>query len=174
MPRYPRLPNCIFRETFESQQSVAQNGGVVTGTPVINNGVTLDGSAQYITYTKNLYGIKKASTGKSLGTVTVPNGVATSTITTGLHTITVTTATAFNGVNVVVGKVGVNYGTGTLGSDIVSGKGVMLGARWNSAASPHQFLTSGKRILDFSIYPFALTPVQVKMLSDNINKTKNV
>lgn len=142
MPRYPLLPNYTFRETFESQQSVAQNGGVITGTPAISNGVTLDGSAQYVTYTKNLYGIKTVSVKMNVtsttarlvdldggthylwinaGTVTAQgfasptiyiDGVATSTITTGLHTITVTTATAFNGVNVVVGKVGANYGAG--------------------------------------------------------------
>lgn len=28
MPRYPLLPNCVYRETFESLASVAQNGGV--------------------------------------------------------------------------------------------------------------------------------------------------
>lgn len=94
-----------------------------------------------------------------------------------LYTFTYDGSGTFAGIMIYIdGKLSswINGSTGTLGSDIVSGKGVMLGARWNGAASPHQYLTSGKRILDVSIYPFVLTPVQVKMLSDNLNKTKNV
>jgi len=53
MPRYPLLPNCIFRETFDSLSSVAQNKGIVTGTPSINGSLVFTNSAsQKITYKK--------------------------------------------------------------------------------------------------------------------------
>jgi len=94
-----------------------------------------------------------------------------------LYTFTYDGSGTFAGLKIYIdGKLSswINGSTGTLGSDIVSGKGVILGARWNGASSPHQFLTSGKRILDVSIYPVALTPVQVKVLYESLKKTLNV
>lgn len=94
-----------------------------------------------------------------------------------LYTFTYNGSGTFEGLRIYIdGKLSswINGSTGTLGADIVSGKGVILGARWNGAASPHQFLTSGKRILDVSIYPVALTPVQVKGLYESLKKTLNV
>lgn len=40
----------IFRELFTNASTVAVNGGTLTGSPTINNGVTLDGSTQYVSY----------------------------------------------------------------------------------------------------------------------------
>lgn len=54
MPRYPLLPKCIFRETFDSLSSVAQNGGTLTGTPIVNKGVTLvSDNATHFSYAKS-------------------------------------------------------------------------------------------------------------------------
>uniref|UniRef100_A0A6M3J829 Putative lectin/glucanase superfamily protein n=1 Tax=viral metagenome TaxID=1070528 RepID=A0A6M3J829_9ZZZZ len=45
-----RERGCVFAEKFENAAEVVRNGGTITGTPVINQGVTLDGSSDYITY----------------------------------------------------------------------------------------------------------------------------
>lgn len=52
---YPKInaEGVIFRKQFISPKYVADNGGVVTGAPVINNGVSLDGANDYISYKSN-------------------------------------------------------------------------------------------------------------------------
>lgn len=46
-----RARYCSFAERAESSWHVAENGGVITGTPIINFGATLDGTNDYLTYT---------------------------------------------------------------------------------------------------------------------------
>jgi hypothetical protein len=48
-----------FADDFKDAQSVIQNGGTITGTPSIDNGITLDGTSDYVTYA--LAGIENAS-----------------------------------------------------------------------------------------------------------------
>jgi hypothetical protein len=45
----PYYTNCIFAEYFDNQKTVADNRGLVTGTPTINNGAVF-GENQFITY----------------------------------------------------------------------------------------------------------------------------
>lgn len=45
-----RACRCSFAENFRDNRSVVENGGTITGGPQIDDGVTLDGSTQYITY----------------------------------------------------------------------------------------------------------------------------
>lgn len=45
-----RARGCVFSELFRDGESVARNGGSPTGSPAIDQGVTLDGSTQYLTY----------------------------------------------------------------------------------------------------------------------------
>jgi hypothetical protein len=45
-----RARGCVFAETFENAQAVAENGGVITGDTIINKGATLDGTGDYIDY----------------------------------------------------------------------------------------------------------------------------
>lgn len=45
-----RARGCVFSELFRDQASVLRNGGVLTGTPVIDKGVTLDGLTQSLAY----------------------------------------------------------------------------------------------------------------------------
>lgn len=40
----------IFRESFVDAVSLHANGGVLTGSPVVNRGISLDGSTQHVTY----------------------------------------------------------------------------------------------------------------------------
>jgi len=45
------MRGCVFAETFESQAKVEANGGVLTGSPTIDDGATIDcGSGEIITY----------------------------------------------------------------------------------------------------------------------------
>jgi hypothetical protein len=46
-----RARYCSFAERAESSWHVAENGGVISGTPIINFGATLDGVNDYLTYT---------------------------------------------------------------------------------------------------------------------------
>ncbi|NIO75604.1 MAG: hypothetical protein GTN69_06920 [Armatimonadetes bacterium] len=50
---YPSRPAeaVTFRELFTNPATLHANGGVLTGTPLVQNGVHLDGSTQYVTYT---------------------------------------------------------------------------------------------------------------------------
>ena len=52
MLTYPKIPaeGAVFREQFINDQYVADNGGTAVGAPTISNGVTLDGTTQYLTY----------------------------------------------------------------------------------------------------------------------------
>jgi hypothetical protein len=45
-----RARGCVFAETFENTQAVAENGGVITGDTVINKSATFDGTGDYIDY----------------------------------------------------------------------------------------------------------------------------
>ena len=45
-----RSVGCVFAENFESNWHVQENGGAISGSPVINHGATFDGAADYITY----------------------------------------------------------------------------------------------------------------------------
>jgi hypothetical protein len=49
-----RARGCVFAETFENTQAVAENGGVITGDTIINKGATFDGTGDYITYPAKL------------------------------------------------------------------------------------------------------------------------
>jgi len=55
---YPKIPaeDVIFREEFLNAQHVVDNGGSTTGAPAIADGVTLDGSTQYVTYGGSFFG----------------------------------------------------------------------------------------------------------------------
>lgn len=44
------MRGCVFAESFRSASEVVGNGGTITGTPTFDNGVDLDGSNDYITY----------------------------------------------------------------------------------------------------------------------------
>jgi hypothetical protein len=48
---YPNIPaeDAVFREQFINNQYVADNGVVLTDAPVVNNGMTLNGTSQYAT-----------------------------------------------------------------------------------------------------------------------------
>jgi hypothetical protein len=46
-----RARYCSFADNFESSWHVQENGGVITGAPLVDFGVTLDGTNDYITYT---------------------------------------------------------------------------------------------------------------------------
>jgi len=41
----------VFNERFESMAKVARNGGVATGTPIVDFGATFNGTTDYLTYT---------------------------------------------------------------------------------------------------------------------------
>jgi hypothetical protein len=45
-----RMRGCKFAENFFNTAKVAENGGIAGGSPTINQGVTLDGSTQYVSY----------------------------------------------------------------------------------------------------------------------------
>ena len=45
-----RQRGLVFAESFVNAAEVVENGGTITGTPVINQGATLDGTNDYITY----------------------------------------------------------------------------------------------------------------------------
>ena len=45
-----RARGCVFSELFRDGESIARNGGTVTGTPAIDKGVTLNGTTDYLTY----------------------------------------------------------------------------------------------------------------------------
>ena len=125
----------IFSESFISLALVAANGGVPTGSPVIKNGVTLNGTTQDVTFSKSIKNIKSivikinitaldqyifgfadgvyvelTSGGALYGNgITSPtyyvNGVATSSISTGEKMLVVTTNTAISTTSLTVGKV---------------------------------------------------------------------
>ncbi len=44
------LPNTIFYEDFSSRESIARNNGTLTGTPIVRDGLILNGSTDYVTY----------------------------------------------------------------------------------------------------------------------------
>ena len=50
--KYPQIKaeDVVFREQFINNQYVADNGATVVGSPTISNGVTLNGTSQYLTY----------------------------------------------------------------------------------------------------------------------------
>lgn len=52
MVKYPIIPaeSCIFREQFINDTFVFDNGGTSIAAPTINNGVTFNGTTQYISY----------------------------------------------------------------------------------------------------------------------------
>lgn len=45
-----RERNCRFAERFVNASEVIENGGAITGTPTINNGIVLDGTNDYVSY----------------------------------------------------------------------------------------------------------------------------
>ena len=45
-----RARGCVFSELFRDGESIARNGGTVTGTPAIDKGITLNGTTDYVTY----------------------------------------------------------------------------------------------------------------------------
>lgn len=46
----PPASDIVFAENFRNNASVGNNGGTISGNPVINNGATLSGTGQYVTY----------------------------------------------------------------------------------------------------------------------------
>ena len=56
-----RARGCVFSELFRDAASVARNGGVATGSPAIDKGVTLDGSTQYVEYLLDARGVYTAA-----------------------------------------------------------------------------------------------------------------
>jgi len=45
-----RMRGCTFAEAFFSDTTLAENGGSATGSPVISNGATFDGTTDYVSY----------------------------------------------------------------------------------------------------------------------------
>lgn len=45
-----RARGCVFSELFRDGESIARNGGTVTGTPAIDKGITLNGITDYVGY----------------------------------------------------------------------------------------------------------------------------
>ena len=45
-----RARGCVFSALFRDGESIARNGGTVTGTPAIDKGITLNGTTDYVTY----------------------------------------------------------------------------------------------------------------------------
>jgi hypothetical protein len=45
-----RMRRCSFAENFRSNREVIENGGAISGNPVIDDGATLDGTSDYVTY----------------------------------------------------------------------------------------------------------------------------
>lgn len=132
-----------LRDNFINDAYTTANGGALSGSPTIANGITLNGSSQYVTYGAYA-GIKGVTidlaattttedildfdggthtlevgsgtitaTGWSSPTIYV-NGAASSTLTTARSTITVTTATAFDATAFIVGLVTASYFDGTI------------------------------------------------------------
>jgi len=135
MLKYAERPSekALFRENFVSADYIKDNGGTINNSPIISNGITLDGTNQNVTYGESYNGVKtvsirlKATTTSedildldggthtievSAGTITATgfaaptiyvDGVVTSTLDTNEHVITVTTATAFNATALDIG-----------------------------------------------------------------------
>ena len=45
-----RLAGCVFAERFDSNSNIVKNGGTITGAPVVDFGITLDGTNDYLLY----------------------------------------------------------------------------------------------------------------------------
>uniref|UniRef100_A0A6M3J5X6 Putative lectin/glucanase superfamily protein n=1 Tax=viral metagenome TaxID=1070528 RepID=A0A6M3J5X6_9ZZZZ len=128
-----RARGCVFSERFVNAADVVENGGSITGTPVINQGATLDGTGDKITYLTQ-YGVKsivfqikldsttedilKLSSSHSIaasgGTLTATGlssptyyigGSATQTIGTSWVWVAISTATAFNADDIQLGYI---------------------------------------------------------------------
>jgi len=128
-----RARGCVFAERFVNAAEVVRNGGTITGTPVINQGATLDGTGDKITYLTQ-YGVKsivfqikldsttedilKLSSSHSIaasgGTLTATGlssptyyigGSATQTIATDWVWVAISTATAFDADDIQLGYI---------------------------------------------------------------------
>jgi len=127
-----RSRGCVFSENFENAQKVVENGGTITSAPVINNGMTTDGTDDVVTYpavnfiksisfwitlettTEDIMQLSSSHSIEAVsGTLTATgvtsptfyvNGAATDTITTARSFVTITTATAFNADAIQVGQ----------------------------------------------------------------------
>src|SRR3990167_4208969 len=53
MLKYPSRPSeqVLFRDNFFNSDYVRDNGGTLVGSPTVANGITLNGTTQYATYT---------------------------------------------------------------------------------------------------------------------------
>ncbi len=137
---YPKASDVIFAERFLNSTQVGNNGGVISGNPIINNGGTFDGTDDKIAYNQPVYGIKSVSFDLYLettteqimefnasqsivataGTLTATNwtaatiylnGVAGATVAAATwYRVTITTSTAFNGTAISLGNISTDFG----------------------------------------------------------------
>jgi hypothetical protein len=71
-----RMRGCTFAETFRDSASIALNGGTITGTPTVRDGINLNGTTDRVTY--NLTGTEFKSTEISFVIEFVPDFAADS------------------------------------------------------------------------------------------------